>query len=83
MGLTWVHLFDDPDVIAGQATVGLELVRQLPELGTVVVPVGGGGRAWLRTRSRPPARTHASSGSRRPVPRPSAGVPGCHGARHP
>jgi threonine dehydratase len=42
-GLTWVHPFDDPDVIAGQGTVGLELVRQLPELGTVVVPVGGGG----------------------------------------
>jgi threonine dehydratase len=42
-GLTWVHPFDDPYVIAGQATVGLELVRQLPHLGTVVVPVGGGG----------------------------------------
>ena len=42
-GLTEVHPFDDPDVIAGQGTVGLELVAQLPEVGTVLVPVGGGG----------------------------------------
>ena len=42
-GLAEVHPFDDPDVIAGQGTVGLELVAQLPEVGTVLVPVGGGG----------------------------------------
>jgi threonine dehydratase len=42
-GLTFVHPFDEPAVIAGQGTVGLELARQLPDVGTVVVPVGGGG----------------------------------------
>jgi threonine dehydratase len=42
-GLTMVHPFDDPAVIAGQGTIGLEMLQQLPELGAVVVPVGGGG----------------------------------------
>jgi threonine dehydratase len=42
-GLVLAHPYDDPQVIAGQATVGLELVEDLPELATVVVPVGGGG----------------------------------------
>jgi threonine dehydratase len=42
-GLAEVHPFDDPDVIAGQGTIGLELAAQLPEIGTVLVPVGGGG----------------------------------------
>ena len=38
-----VHPFDDPAVIAGQGTVGLEIVETLPDVATVVVPVGGGG----------------------------------------
>jgi threonine dehydratase len=43
-GLTYVPPFDDPDVIAGQGTVGMEIVRQHPEpLDAVFVPVGGGG----------------------------------------
>jgi threonine dehydratase len=42
-GSTFVHPFEDPDVIAGQGTIGLELAEQLPELETVVVPSGGGG----------------------------------------
>ncbi len=42
-GLTFLHPFDDADVVAGQGTVGLEIVRELPDLGVVVVPVGGGG----------------------------------------
>jgi threonine dehydratase len=41
--LIFVHPFDDPRVIAGQGTVGLELVEQLPDLEAVFVPVGGGG----------------------------------------
>lgn len=41
--LTYVHGFDDPYVIAGQGTLGLELLEQCPYLDTVVVPVGGGG----------------------------------------
>jgi threonine dehydratase len=39
----FVHPYDDPAIIAGQGTVGLELLEQLPRLGTVVVPTGGGG----------------------------------------
>lgn len=41
----WVHPFDDDRIIAGQGTLGLEVVEQLPEVATVVVPVGGGGLA--------------------------------------
>jgi threonine dehydratase len=44
-GATFVHPFEDERVIAGQGTIGLELLEQLPQLGTVVVPVGGGGLA--------------------------------------
>ncbi len=42
-GLTFIHPFDDPEVIAGQGTLGLELLEQCPDMDTVVVPVGGGG----------------------------------------
>ena len=41
--LTFIHAFNDPDVIAGQGTCGLEIVRQLPDLDCVVVAIGGGG----------------------------------------
>jgi threonine dehydratase len=42
-GAAFVHPFDDPDVILGQATLGLELLDDVPDLAAVVVPVGGGG----------------------------------------
>jgi len=42
-GAVFVHPFDDPLVIAGQATLGLELLEQVPDLARVIVPVGGGG----------------------------------------
>ena len=42
-GATFVHAYDDPDVVAGQGTIGLELLADLEELDTVVVPIGGGG----------------------------------------
>ena len=42
-GTVFVHPFDDPLVIAGQGTIGLELLKDLPDVGTVLVPVGGGG----------------------------------------
>jgi threonine dehydratase len=42
-GSTFVHPFDHPHVIAGQGTIGLEILEQTKEIGTVVVPVGGGG----------------------------------------
>ena len=42
-GMTFIHPFDDPVVIAGQGTIGLELLEQIPDLEAVVVPIGGGG----------------------------------------
>ena len=42
-GYTFIHPFDDEDVIAGQGTIGLEILDQLPDLDAVIVPVGGGG----------------------------------------
>ena len=42
-GFTYIHGFDDPAVIAGQGTIGLELLDQVPSLHAVIVPVGGGG----------------------------------------
>ncbi len=42
-GFTMVHPFDDPYVIAGQGTIGLELMEELPEIDTVIVPLSGGG----------------------------------------
>ena len=41
----FVHPYDDPDIVAGQGSVGLELLEQVPDLGKVVVSVGGGGLA--------------------------------------
>lgn len=43
MGYTFVHPFDDENVIAGQGTIGIELLDQLPDVEAVIVPVGGGG----------------------------------------
>lgn len=42
-GYTYVHAFDDERIIAGQGTIGLEIVESLPEISTAVVPIGGGG----------------------------------------
>ena len=42
-GATLIHPFDDQDVIAGQGTIGLEILDQLPNVDAVIVPVGGGG----------------------------------------
>ncbi|MDS0282433.1 threonine ammonia-lyase [Haloarcula onubensis] len=42
-GRTYVHAFDDDYVMAGQGTIGLEIYDELPEVDTVVVPIGGGG----------------------------------------
>ena len=42
-GATFVHAYDDPDVVAGQGSVGVELLDQLPQVDTVLVPIGGGG----------------------------------------
>ena len=42
-GAVFIHPFDHPDVLAGQGTVGLEVLEQLPDVATVLVPAGGGG----------------------------------------
>ncbi|MHB1627019.1 MAG: threonine ammonia-lyase [Bacilli bacterium] len=42
-GMTFIHAFDDERIIAGQGTLGLELMEQLPDLDAIVVPIGGGG----------------------------------------
>jgi len=42
-GYTFIPPFDDPAIVAGQGTVGLEILEDLPDVGTVVVPIGGGG----------------------------------------
>jgi threonine dehydratase len=44
-GAVFIHPYDHPDVVAGQGTVGFEVVEQCPQVRTVVVPVGGGGLA--------------------------------------
>ena len=45
LGLTFVHPFDDPHVAAGQGTVALEMLAQVPDLDMLVIPIGGGGLA--------------------------------------
>ena len=42
-GLTFLHPFDDPQVIAGQGTVALELLEDVPDIDTLIIPIGGGG----------------------------------------
>jgi threonine dehydratase len=55
-GRTLVHPFDDPFVLAGQGTVGLEVLDDVPEVTTLVVPVGGGGLIGGVTAALPHAR---------------------------
>ena len=42
-GAVFIHPFDHPDIVAGQGTVGLEILAQAPEATTVLIPTGGGG----------------------------------------
>jgi len=42
-GLTYIHGFDAPDIIAGQGTLGLEILRQVPDVDAILCPIGGGG----------------------------------------
>ena len=59
-GYTFAHPFNDPQVIAGQGTIGLEILEQLPEVEQVVVPIGGGGLisgvAFAIKKSKPSCR---------------------------
>ena len=52
-GLHYVHPFGDPDIIAGQGTVGLEIIEDCPDVETIAVCVGGGGVPVGRRRSPP------------------------------
>ena len=42
-GLTFIHPFDEPDISAGQGTVGLEMLEDAPQIDTLIIPIGGGG----------------------------------------
>ncbi len=56
-GMTIIHAFDDADIIAGQGTIGLELVEDLPDVDRIYLPVGGGGLAAgvaIAVKSRKP-----------------------------
>lgn len=61
-GYTFIHPFDDPDVIAGQGTIGLEIIEQLPDVDVVVAPIGGGGLiagvAYLIKHLRPQCKIY-------------------------
>ena len=69
-GLAFVHPFDDPAVIAGQGTIGLELLEEVPDLSRVLVPVGGGGLA-AGHRDRDQGEQGRRRGDRRPVALPA------------
>src|SRR5256712_13420796 len=70
-GRTYVHAFDDDDVIAGQGTVALELLEDADELDTLVVPVGGGGLiagiALAASARQPPLRSLRLRSARAPA----------------
>lgn len=69
-GMTFIHPFDDPVVMAGQGTIGLELLEQVPDLEAVAVPIGGGGLiggiACAVKESRPGVRVVGVQTSRLP-----------------
>jgi threonine dehydratase len=69
-GMTFIHPFDDPAVMAGQGTIGLELLEQVPQLEAVVVAIGGGGLiggiACAIKESRPDIRVVGVQTSRLP-----------------
>ncbi|MDQ2834923.1 MAG: threonine ammonia-lyase [Acidobacteriota bacterium] len=69
-GMTFIHPFDDASVMAGQGTIGLELLEQIPQLEAVAVPIGGGGLiggiACALKESRPNIRVIGVQTSRLP-----------------
>ena len=69
--LTYVHPFDDKEVIAGQGTVGLEILSQIPDIGDICVPLSGGGLAggvgWVMKRYSPSTNVIAVSAKKASV----------------
>ncbi len=64
-GLVHIHGFDDPAIIAGQGTIGLEILEQVPDVEAIVVPVGGGGLIAgiaMAVKSQRPRRADRRSG---------------------
>ncbi len=70
-GLTFIHPYDDPAIIAGQGTVALEMLEDVPDLDILVVPIGGGGLiSGMASGGQGAAQRHARI--RRRVARPIA-----------
>ena len=69
--LTWVHPYDDPHVIAGQGTIALEMLEEVPGLDVLVIPIGGGGliagNAIAARAIRPGDRDRGRGGRALPV----------------
>ena len=70
-GLAFVHPYDDPAIVAGQGTIGLEIMADQPDLDDVIVPIGGGGvlsgtATAMRRLGSPIVRSTCWSRSRRP-----------------
>ena len=65
-GAVLIHPFDHPDIVAGQGTVGLEIIEQVPDVKTIVVPIGGGGLAAgiALLRETAPGRPHRGRAGR-------------------
>ena len=69
-GKTFIHPYDDEDVIAGQGTIGLEILEEMADVDAVVVPIGGGGLiSGVAFAVKALTRTSRSTASRRPAPR--------------
>jgi len=79
-GLVYVHAYDDPAVVAGQATVGLEIVADMPECDVIAVPVGGGGLLAGVAAAVSPAGTSPASTGRFVVGVEPEGCPTLHEA---
>jgi threonine dehydratase len=78
-GIMYVHAYDDPAVVAGQATVGLEILADMPECDVIAVPVGGGG-LLAGVAAAVEAGGAESSGARRVVGVEPEGCPTLHAA---
>jgi threonine dehydratase len=76
-GMTLVHPYDDPYIISGQGTIGLEMLEDVPELDTLVVPIGGGGLIGGICLA-----AHAVKPSLKVVGVESAGYPSAYAALH-
>jgi len=69
-GMTFVHPFDNPLVIAGQGTIGLEILNELPDVDAIIVPVGGGGLisgiAYVAKQLNPAIKVYGVQGAGAP-----------------